>query len=495
MRLVKAWIYRLAISGIGIALASCGETDSDEATSTGVYSETSTTKVGSLSAIPDVGTLLVAASDDSGLRLQSSADAVVGTPPAFSSINGDNIEEYLISDINTLVTNLVSAAGSNDWDQFDIYMQSFRDGQNKCYIMQDAARQISELSSASTSSCYMKRIDAEDGDRLVEYVSGEEVAQGQFFAPSSETVYRALQLKNQPDARDGNETIIFEIQGTSVESGIYQVSLNFCSEDNELRNKEIIHVDNNQGLLTITNKNNGTEEYEGESFSHAFDLVLSAGLLTADDGTISFDPSSSRKMDIKGSFSSSGSSDTFNGSITVSDSKLTTKFITKGSHTWDDNTYKFSESGVSIVRYTGNTMKDVAIYEGTGKRKGTFTDPNQSEPFTHSGSITFEYNENESPKYATAETTDLSTALDEIDMDTDELLSQTEPTAPSVTLDNSVCSQTPSSTYSLDMSQSAMQTIGKACEAHFEGGDRICENIRQKEDQVWAKLNERENNN
>lgn len=487
----NVWLKRLAIGGLGLFIVSCGATEEEDTTTTSgsVYDENSTTTISSLSAIPDIGTLLVSSSNS--LALQGSADAVVGTPPAFNDISADNIEEYLISDIDELVDNLVATAGS-DWDQFDTYMDSFREGQNKCYVMQDAARQISELSSASTSSCYMKRVDAEEGTRLVTYVSGEEIEQGQFFAPSTDTVYRALQLSNHPEESMEDETIVFEIQGSSVESGVYQVTLNFCSSEGTLRNKEIIRVDNAEGELTVTNVSSGSEEWEGQSYSFAHNLVLTAGLLETTDGSIAFDPDTARTMEMQASSESSSHSDLFNGYIHVLDSKLTTKFINKGSSTWDGSTFEYQESAASIVRYTGDSMDDVAIYEGAGKRSGTFTDPDEDEPFTHSGSIIFEYNENESPKYATASSTDLSDELDLIDLTTDELLSQDEPAEPTTTLDDSVCSQTPSSVYSLDMAQEGMRSVAEACEAHFSEGDRICENIRQKEDQVWAMLHQSE---
>ncbi|SMF52058.1 hypothetical protein [Pseudobacteriovorax antillogorgiicola] len=484
--------YGIRASSIGLVLGAslvmggCGAEDDDDSTET-----TASTSVSSLNSIPDVSTLLVNTS--SSLALQGSADAVVGTPPAFSTISGDNLETYLIDNIDTLVTNITTAASGNDWTSFDTYMQNFRDGQAKCYVMQDAARQITELSEASTSSCYMRRVDAETGDRLISYVSGDEVDQGAYFTPGAETAYRQLNLTGGgPGLQGGEEKIIFEIQGTDVEANVYQVSLNFCdTTTNTLRSTEVIRVDNTQGLLTVTSNRGGTDNYGGEEITYAHNIALSAALLQESDGTITFDPDAARTMTIQSSDSSDSFSFTSNGSLSVQDGNVTAKFRYKGNSTFQNQTFSFDEKSAAIVSYTGNNMSDIAIYEGAGSRQGTFTDPNQSDPFSFEDDIIFEYNENESPRYATATETDLSTALEAIDFSTDSILSQTTPEAPTSITDSSVCTQAVSSVYELDMSGAGMADVQTACEARFSDGDRICESIREVEDQIWSKLDQR----
>ena len=471
--------------------AGCGSDSDDAATTTTTepFSETSVTQVASLTAIPDVGNLMI--TESSSLALQNSSDAVTGTPPNFNSITKDNIEEYLITSVDTLVTNMTTAATSQDWDTFETHMQSFRDGQNKCYVMQDAARQISDLGQASGSSCYMKRVDAETGTRLIEYVSGDEVDQGQYFVPGTETSYRALQLEF--DGQVG-ETIVFELQGTSVESGVYQVALNFCGDDGTARSKEIIRVDNNTGVLTITNTGGGTEDFDGEEFTWANHMVLTAGLKAVTDGTIEFDPAVARKLTINGSDSGSWGTGNFSGSIQISDSKLTTKFLSAGSNTFNNQTFTYSDKSASVVSYSGTSFAAVKVFEAAGKRTGSFKDPNETEPFTHSGEITFEFNENEAPKYATIATSTLKTELDLIDFTTDELLSQTEPAAVTE-VDSTACAVTPTSVYKLNMASEGMIPVQAACESEFSDGDSICFAIQQKEDQVWDVINSYQENN
>jgi hypothetical protein len=490
------------LAGSTLTMYSCGADDSEDedTAATGTFSETSKTKVDSLSSIPDIGTLLVA-SDSGSLALQDSADAVTGTPPKFKDISADNVETYLSGDVDTLITELSSAVDSNDWDTVDAKVAQFRNGQAKCQIMQDASRQIGDLASASTSSCYMRKIDDPDRtDRLVEYVSGEEVEQGNFFKPAAETVVRAMQLANDPYAKEngGKETIYFEIQGSGVEPGVYQVSLNFCSDDGKLRNKETIRVDNNEGTLTTSMYSGGTDshEYDGQTFTqtYAHEMALSAGLTENADGDIEFDPTQARTMSIKGTYESDSDSGAFNGEIKVKDGTLTTKFIGQHSSSFDGQEFSFTDKGASVVRYTGSTMNDVSIYEGAGKRSGSFDDGNNSDTFTED--VGFEFNEDAAPQYDTVTSSDYITAVNEIDFATDELLKNDSPQDPDASSvdDNSICSQTPVSVYKLDMSQAGMQDVASSCEVGFRDGDRICDALRNQENKVWDAVHQSEQN-
>lgn len=468
-----------------LVVSGCSSDDDDDSSTS--------TSVSSLNSIPDVSSLLVSSSTSlhgGGLQLAESADAVVGTPPAFSTLSASNLETYLIPEVSTLVSNITSAANSQDWTTFDTHMGNFRDGQAKCYVMQDAARQIADLSEASTSSCYMKKIDPETGTRAMTYVSGTEVAQGEYFKPAESTVYRAMQLYNFGLQSTPDETIIFEIQGTSVESGVYQVGLNFCSSSGDLRQKEIIRVDNNTGTLTVTTTRSGSSTYEGQSQTYARNITLTASLLQGSDGSISFDPAATRSMVIRGRDSSSSFTGSYNGTLDVSGNTLTAKFIFTGEESSNNSTFTFSEKSAAIVKYSGSSFDDVAIFEGAGKRSGTFNDGSSS--FEHSDDIIFEYDETASPRYKTVTETDLSTALAAIDFTTDSTLSQSSPAAPDTTLDSSICSQTPDSVYSIDANSEAMTAVSQACEAKFDSGkSRICNSIRQVEDQIWSKLNQR----
>ena len=197
-------------------------------------------------------------------------------------------------------------------------------------------------------------------------------------------------------------------------------------------------------------------------------------------------------MTIKSSDSSDSFAYSSNGSLSVSGGTVTAKFRYKGSQSFGGQTFTFDEKSAAVVSYTGNNMSDIAISEGAGKREGSFTDDGSTDPFTFSDDIIFEYNENNSPRYTTATETDLSTALGEISFTDDSILSLTSPEAPTSITDSSICTRAVSSVYELDMSQTGMAAVQTACESRFSDGDRICENIRTVEDQIWAKLNERQ---
>ena len=486
-RIIKDSLTCLSLLGL-LVLSGCGSSDDKTPEMTGTFSETSKTKIDSFAAIPDVGSLMI--TDDSGsLHLQpNSSDAVVGTPPAFASINKDNAEEFLVPNIASLKTNLRSAADSQNWDSFQTYIDSFREGQAKCSVMQDAARQISELTSAAGSSCYMKRVDAETGTRLITHVSGDEVAQGEFFTPAAKTVYRALNLTNmqnyddpseddaqEPD-QNKSETIIFEIQGSGVEPGVYQVSLNFCQGTTAIRSKEVIRVDNNEGVLTYTSTQ---DDKWGKGL-----IKLSAGLLADANGKVSFDPASSRVMQQAHSYAMTDYTHKSNGYVGIANSTITTKYFSQGTGKHDETSYSYSDKNAGVVRYSGNSANDIKIYEAAGRIVNTYSQSEES--FSNENSIVFEFNENESPKYTTITTSELKTSLDAIDFAADPILSQETPVIDLPAVDASICGQAVSATYELDMQHEGMTAVAEACDSDFgEDSAETCHNLRKAESELY----------
>ena len=475
----------------GLIGVSCGSDSSDEANGNeteALFSENSKVKVASLAALPNVGSLMISEESTGLLGLQAnSSDAVVGTPPNFADIDGESVNEFLLPDINGLIANIQSAVQSNDWDAFDTEMQKFRDGQTKCYVMQDAARQIGELASSASSSCYMKAVDPEEGSRIIEHVSGAELPQGSFFTPTAETQYRALKLtgmrdndsegENEVSLQEGEDrTILFELQGTSVEAGVYQVSLNFCAADGTLESREVIRVDNNQGILTISMDRN-QEDDKGT-------VKLTAGLTENEAGEVIFDSSVARILEIAESENFEGGTHQYSGSIEIADSKLTTRMTFSGQD--NQNGHSWNDKSASVVRYSGSDMSNIKIFEAAGKKDYNWS--NGTDTFDSDESIVFEFNENENPKYTTISSSELSTQLDSIDFSTDSILNA-DLSAIAPNLEANPCSQTPSSVYSLNMASDAIAEVEVSCENYFEGGDSICWSIQDKEAEVWDAVN------
>lgn len=497
---VFRWTFVSCLAlGLNLSCSDDGdEEEEDETTTTGSvssYSPTTTTAASgssiaagalNLSALPNMSDAL--STSDTSLAL-----AVSGTPPKFSEILPSTLETYLSGSVTELINNISTETNksSPSWDTVDGYIQSFRAGQTKCRVMEQAARSVGELASNTNSQCYMSNIDKESGSLLV-YESGEEIDPGYYFiAPSGTTeaapIVREIKMVDQ--------RILFSI---SNDSNIYKVKLNFCTLEGAARGIDVITINSNTGSesMTFQTYHGGTEEYEGESQTFEFTSTLEAGVKSevASDGTVKlvFDKSKPRKMDIRGFNSSSAFTHNYNSILDIVGDQLTTRFISSGSSTQNNKTYSDTVKGYSKVQFTGTDAGSVAILQGAGHMTGTFKDPDQSSSDSFDEIIGFEFQESASPRYATVTSSTLLTDVNAANFTTDDLLKNSAPIAADADIKalavDTACAVTPTSVYTLDVTSAAFGEIDSLCENHFSEGSRICNALQEKEQQIFSAL-------
>lgn len=539
---------RLKVIFAGVALAGtlgfgCSDTGEDEesdessGTSTAgtVYAPGSTEKaVGSsieggalnLSAMPNLADALSTGSTSLAL-------SATGTPPNFIEINKDNLTTYFSGDVSALITNIESAVTSSDWDSVKTYLDTFRQAQAKCRIMEHAARQIEDLSRLTTSACYMKEIDKPEASMLT-YVEGNaDIPAGGFFAvpdgtPESAPVIReidfsggpALALQKGPGGggKDGGgappaeadgqesdnkgpETIRFKI---SNDANIYRIQLVFCQEG-VATGSDIIQVNSNEGseLMTFSNFHGGEEVREGVTETFAFAAVMNAGVTSSTDENgdpvLEFDPAKPKTLDIMGHFSSDSFTQDMHGQMTITEGILDTRFVGKGTNTMNSQTFENSIQGFSTVLFSGEGAENVKIYEGGGRSVGSFKDPSQTSAQTFDQTVGFEYNESASPRYQTVSSSDYLTTVAGVDFANDAVLKDSAPEAPEkgalfsdADCGGTVADGTVDAVYKFMPTEAAFGAVESECENRFDGGSEICRALSDIEQRVFSAVRSKE---
>ena len=133
------------------ALSACGKKDSDKAADTAIAPVVS---VSSLDALPDVSLLLKSDVTKAALSLvqRKSSDASNGTPPEMRSVGEEEVETYLTGSIDDFIAEVeaardeaVAATGADakaKWDAVQAKVNTFRQAQTKCRVLEDTVRQV-----------------------------------------------------------------------------------------------------------------------------------------------------------------------------------------------------------------------------------------------------------------------------------------------------------------------------------------------------------------
>lgn len=467
------------VSGLLIlgTAASCGKkSTSDEVAA-------SSTSVSSLSVIPDVSTILQAKST----TLADSADAVTGTPPNFADIGTSdttttktNLEKYLSGDIASLITELTAAKGN--WTTAKTLVDKFREGQAKCQVISDAARSLQEMAERTTSSCMMGKIGKAGIDAMT-YVSGTKVDDGSFFTPGDADVVRQLNIGSMGLTGEA-DTIIFNIQGKATEVGVFQIKLNFCSAGKS-QGYDKIRVDNNAGTITYTTLHSGSETRDSQTMTFKSNAVITASLKASGDSYV-FDTDKAREMTVANYNKSSTSSHTMEGLVKISGDTLSSKLFMSGTFTSGTTSMTHTSKSYGEAQFTGTNFTNAKIYQGAGRRVGTFNDATATNSMDQS--VGFEFDNTATPQYKTITSSSYVTNVAALNFEKDAILSKAAPSEPDVTsILDSACAQTPSSVYKMNQNE-ATKAAQTACSNNFHGGDRLCDGLRDQENSVWRVL-------
>lgn len=480
----RAWLI-CGMVAFGLGTISCSKKkstgDDDDDSSTGSVSSTgaagkggTTVSVSTMAALPNVEDM-VKTSTGAALNL-----AVNGEPLKFADITADNVEEYLTGSVTTLLTEIAAAKASHTWDTVKAVGTTFRQGEEKCHIMQDAGRQLSALSQNTNDACMMAQID-KPGAGILKYASGEEVADGGFFAAADVDKVRVITM-----GKEGRK-IVAQVQGKNTEAGIYQVALTFCQADGTSDNGTKIRIDNNARKMTLSIAHNGTRTDGTATQTHVGSGDVTGYLKLAADGTTYvFDETQPRTVNIIDKGAEGSTTHAFNASLEISGDILTSKFI--GQNTFTDLEGKLSSGtnrGGTSLRFAGTKASDVVIYEGAGSHKGSFTRGTEA-AFEHSDVVGFEYDETQAPKYVTVDTSTYLDTVNAFDFDTDPILSLTAPAAPDASLNDATnCALTADSTYFINGQAPALVDAKAACEPHFDRADGTCNELQNQEHAIW----------
>ena len=501
---------------LGIAVGCGNDGDDDEETTADTTSTAGTpyapgstsTASGSsiaggalnLSAMPTISDIVSTSSSPLNI-------AVSGTPPKFSDLSSSNLETYLTGSVSTMISNITTEAAkaSPNWTVVQGYVDTFRQGQTKCRIMEHAARQIDELSSRTNSSCYMKEID-KPSNSLLEWVEGNnQIAAGAFFtAPAGTTaanpIIREIHMEAQGDLPE--QRIRFRI---SNDANIYTVKLTFC-QNGSAGGSDLIEVNSNTGSesMTYTTYHAGSDSFGGETQTYEFSSVIRATIASAVDSAggvnLVFDKSQPRTMESRGSMSSGSFQHSFNGSLLVSGDQLTNKFVMSGAHTFNNKTFTNDVRSYSKVRFSGDSSSSVAVYEGAGRTIGSFKDPDQSSAQSFDEQVGFEFQDTSSPQFATVTSSTYINDVAAIDFGTDSLLLNTTPLGVDAAIKalsadsdcaGSVADGTVEAVYRIGGVPADMAAIDAKCENHFDGGSDICNALSQQEQSVFSALRQK----
>lgn len=482
----------------------CGTVEEEEEDAVITESSSSslaTSSALSLNLLPELTDFLKSKISDFNLM------AVNGTPPLFKTLKKSNAKEYISGDAATLKSELLAAKNANNWDLVETKVKEFQKNIAKCHIMEDAARQIKDISQQTTSLCIQKKIDNPTTSYLT-YVSGTELQKGAFFmSGASNNVTRVLNIvepteltqEENGEGQEGGDGFNKLVSNVSGNEGEYKVTLNFC-KDKTLLNQEIIKVNMTTKVLDFT--------HLGQHGNNKFDATLSMPMTASADGTkFEVDTSSKRTLTIKHLFSESFSEEgfsgkvegTFNGKIIVEGDTLTVQAFDCHKMTSDQENSEGCHKAEHKVRYSATSQSDVTIFEGAGKSEGTFKGSFDGESFSDKfiESVAFEYDEDASIKYKNVTDHSYLTVIKAKDFAQDDFLKSKAPTDPDTSsLTDSVCDPASvASTYKLDITNQAtgqaVQTIMEACDSGMdqqEGGSKMCEELRNIENEVMNSL-------
>jgi hypothetical protein len=500
-----------------VALSACGKKDSssDNPTTTSPLGDI---KIEGLASIPDLSLMLKsnASAKSTALNLaRNSSNAVNGTPPAMKELKPSNLEEYFTGSVEAFIAGVeakkAAAQTANTkeaWDSLQADVSKFRDAQSKCRVIQDTARQVSELSDNSNTMCFFSKIGTK-GAGVLSYVSGAKVAEEDFFKPDPDkAVVRKVTMggggaklnldgngggntegggNEGGDKKDGGgQLIVFEYP--KADGNNYKVTMTMCALDgSSVRSIETIEVNAEKGTLTLTGLRN-----EG---SNSGSSKVTSALVKGTDGKLTFDFNKERKFEFNNRFSQSNNSGYNSAALTITGETLISELFNLGTSTFEGQTNTFSSKMIAATRFTGSKMSDVRVFEGAGKM--FFKGSNGSgQKFENEQSIKFEFVETKSPKFNTLEGTSEFLKLVEArylnkDKAGNTIAGDTPKQADLAPLSNTaVCGKTATSTYALGATPASIAGFKKVqttCEGNrgFERGNRdLCQNLGNLERKV-----------
>lgn len=354
----------------------------------------------SLSSVPDFSGLGM--SDPSF----STAKAVVGTPPPFSSIESEDIDTYFFG------SSLKQKRGP--WFPNRAHKKSsetFYEGLAKCELMQKNSDVVAMIDQSTRSLCSLKKA-AEDGVFTDKF--GNIERQELLFTQEEETKVIRVRIRGGTDVADYG---LIRVVGSRDTTHSFDADLLFCS-GRPVKPMEVHRI-------VIDQEN--TLHYKGKgSFRNRTTLLASrnvdiqAKLQSDEDGNYSFDPSTPRSMQIaehlKGTMIAPHRRQSIDQSLhlMVVLSAAEEEMMARLENREADDT-RFNIKHYSLFDIAGGTFEDLAFMSGAAAISFSVADRDGNvllEPMDEDGEpmtpvIGTEYRRTAYPRYVTVDDTDL----------------------------------------------------------------------------------------
>ena len=307
---------------------------------------------------------------------------------------------------------------------------------------------------------------------------------------------------NMPDHEEDEEIpeqdILIKVLGNNDTEEKYEVYLLQCS-DGTAESMEHITVDTD-GVLSYET----TRIYSNDNYSSLSMVSVSAPLIEDDDGNLQIDPDAVKSLIVKDSFTGiwgeHSFEDTMNLSMAIDSNQI--EIMSQYKNVQGDSGY-FMNKIYSVTNYTGSSFGNVAFSASAMSQSMANYDADGNllwRPQGTSYTTGAEFNEGETPKYASETSSDLYTqagnAAENFETTMNSLIDETlsfdystleEPVndvEEQASAQSMSCDMEVDVAVTMDFSAEANMAIGLSCEGELNrDGSYIC-------DEAWNKMNE-----
>ncbi len=433
----------------------------------------------SLSRLPPLTTGLESGGMEGGL----------GGGSLLQGISAANATTTLTGFLGEAVLAQQDALKTKYWTLVQEKGKEYRDGLQKCRLVQTLGRKLTTFYQMSKAACALRAFDQE-GETVIRRVAGEELEKGAFFrAPAKET-RRILEIEGIDLFKTSK--VLATIQ--PMENGVYQSHLVLCRANQTMVGSYQYRIDGSTKKFTISYEmvlpgyQSGGSSGTGTSSDREFKALGSfSGAWTSSGAQIFMDLAQPRLLTTHFVDSNPGGSlKTFYSTLEVLPAQMQVKALD-----FTTTATQRRESAQRIAILTGgSTPETLKVSEAAMKSKDRYHD-------TLSESIVYQYligmvadSEKTLGFKSSSESKPLKT-VEAADFASDSLLSKTTLDAPKLsTIDSQKCLATGSSTYRASPSQAQISKILQSCDLSFQSLETLCDTFEVDEGDVLRALKE-----
>ncbi len=425
--------------------------------------------INGLSGLPDTSQMVSTSSTNSWQRMASS-----GTPPKLTEIGVSNEStaaanalRYFWNDdggtptsTTDIVTWLAAQAPGGGLvttcGQFFEATAGSPGGEVACRMAQTTGYSFQPVIESGTSFCYMKNMPSAVGaDNISPRLGNPEEL---FNQQSEDRVVKAIVTGQTGEDAGQDQTVFLKVHGrNSVGSNKYKVTLWFCGDGETSPNGyEELEVNRTTGAYSAVSAHGDNGNFTSE---------LSAFLIAGENGTLSFDTTKDRVVQVQNSHDGVCSGN-HKAHVTINSAG---EIIVKSYHVNDcGGGDTFSDKNYAIANFTGTSIADLAFTEGAVKGSGTSTG---------GGGGSHEYRgatEFSGSYYASVTSGTKFETVNAYNFSSDDFY-DSAPTTPTVDASSFSCAQEVQYTVTMDFSEEAVAEIKEDCEGKRLNNMNFCD--------------------